>query len=103
MDFTATFYNNGVASTGKRPGDPGYGQTASGRFTEHGLTIAVDPSIIPLGSFVEVKFPDGRIETRRADDTGGAIKGNKIDIYYDAHDSRLRELGRQNVQVRRIK
>lgn len=79
--FTATYYDNDFQSTGKTPDHPAYGITASGRPTKEGVSIAVDPTVIPLGTWVEIKYPDGRIEQRRADDTGGAIKGHKIDIY----------------------
>lgn len=80
-DFVATYYDANEPSTGKKPGDPGYGITASGKKVEAGVTIAVDPNVIPLGSWVLVKYPDGTTEKRRADDTGSAINGNKIDIY----------------------
>lgn len=60
----------------------GIGQTASGAQTEVGTTIAVDPNIIPLGSMVYVEG----IGLRIAQDTGGAIKGNKIDILLPTHD-----------------
>jgi 3D (Asp-Asp-Asp) domain-containing protein len=42
--------------------------------------IAVDPRVIPLGSRVYIEFPDGHGVYARAEDTGGAIKGNRIDI-----------------------
>ena len=90
MDFKATFYNDS-------------GTTKSGRQTQNGVTIAVDPNVIPLGSWVEVKFPDGRIERRRADDTGRLIKQNKIDVYVARSTSEAMELGLQNVQIRVIK
>lgn len=76
--------------------------TASGRYTQHGLTISVDRNVIPLGTYVELKYPDGRTEIRRADDTGGAIKGNKIDIFMDVSTQRLYELGKHQVQLRVI-
>ena len=43
---------------------------------EIGRTIAVDPEVIPLGSEVMI---DGHIYI--AEDTGGAIKGKKIDMF----------------------
>jgi 3D (Asp-Asp-Asp) domain-containing protein len=52
------------------------GRTASGRYTEHGI-IAVDPRVIPLGSRVHVPGYGWAI----AADTGGAIKGRKIDLW----------------------
>ena len=45
-----------------------------------GRTIAVDPEVIPYGTKVLI---DGH--TYIAEDTGGAIKGNKIDIFVDSH------------------
>lgn len=79
--FIATYYDSNFASTGKSPGHPAYGITASGEKVQSGVTIAVDPRIIPLGSWVEIQYPNGQIEKRKATDTGGAIKGNRIDIY----------------------
>lgn len=79
--FKATYYDAGYLSTGKQPGDPLYGITRSGRPVQEGITVAVDPTVIPLGSWIEIQYPDGRIEKRRADDTGGLVKGRHIDIY----------------------
>lgn len=59
--------------------------TASGEKAEAGKTIAVDPDVIPYGT--EVKIGD---HTYIAQDTGGAIKGSKIDVYYDDHDAALK-------------
>lgn len=67
--------------------------TASGAIAQTGTTIAVDPSVIPYGS--EVKIND---HTYIAQDTGGAITGNRIDIYFDDHQTAL-EFGRQRAEV----
>ena len=56
--------------------------TASGARAEEGVTIAVDPDVVPIGTQVRI---DGHIYT--AQDTGGAIKGNKIDIYMESHEA----------------
>ncbi len=53
-------------------------QTALGVRSRHLVTCAVDPNIIPLGSFIEV----GDL-TLHAVDTGSAVKGHVIDIFYD--------------------
>jgi len=72
--------------------------TATGRMpvrNEGGLsTIAVDPSVIPLGSKVFVEGYGYAI----AADTGGAIKGNKIDIYLNS-SSECNNWGRRSVNV----
>ena len=54
--------------------------TASGERAEAGKTIAVDTSVIPFGT--EVKIGD---TVYTAQDTGSAVKGNVIDIYFDSH------------------
>ena len=60
------------------------GITATGTRATAGRTIAVDKSVIPLGSSVNI---NGHIYT--AEDTGGAIKGNRIDIYFSNHAEAL--------------
>ena len=65
--------------TGKSPSDNGYGLTATGTVATPNRTIAVDPSVIPLGS--EVLIGD---TTYIAEDTG--VKGNCIDVFVNSHD-----------------
>ncbi|MEK4355493.1 ubiquitin-like domain-containing protein [Paenibacillus sp. FSL M7-1455] len=70
-----------VSMTAYSAGEPGIGtRTATGTRVTEGRTIAVDPNVIPLGWWVYIEG----IGFRRAEDTGGAIKGNKIDLYYDS-------------------
>jgi 3D (Asp-Asp-Asp) domain-containing protein len=101
--FKATYYNAGYASTGKTKASKEYGITASGRTVKKDVTIAVDPNVIPLGTWVEIKYSDGSTEFRRADDTGSAIHGNKIDIYREEKDSTLMAMGIDKVQIRILK
>ncbi|MCY7794114.1 3D domain-containing protein [Bacillus spizizenii] len=63
--------------------------------------IAVDPSVIALGSTVEVKQADGTTFEAVAQDTGGYIKGAKIDVLV-ANEADAVQFGRQSVQVRVI-
>ena len=60
------------------------GVTATGTQATAGRTIAVDPKVIPLGTEVII---DGQAYI--AEDTGGAIKGNKIDIFCDSHEEAI--------------
>lgn len=56
------------------------GRTASGKMPRANHTIAVDTRRIRLGTKIRI----GNI-TYVAEDTGGAIKGNNMDIYYSSH------------------
>lgn len=80
-NVTLTAYSAGVASTGKDTDHPDYGITASGTRVKEGRTIAVDPKVIPIGWWVYIEG----IGFRRAEDKGSAIKGNKIDVYFDSN------------------
>lgn len=84
---------------GKKETDPAYGITASGRKAEPYLSIAVDPDIIPLGSTVYIDYGDGIEHVYRADDTGSAINGLKIDICVSSHEEAL-NLGVKTASVR---
>jgi 3D (Asp-Asp-Asp) domain-containing protein len=79
-NVTLTAYSAHFASTGKSEGMPQYGITFTGTKVQEGKTIAVDPKVIPLGWWVYIEG----IGFRRAEDKGSAIKGNKIDVYYDS-------------------
>ena len=62
-----------------------FGHTKSGAMAESNLTISVDPDVIPLGAVVYVEGLGVRI----AQDTGGAISGKRLDIYFDTHQEAL--------------
>ena len=74
LNVTATAYAPGPHDNGKW-----------GNMTHIGTTvrpgiIAVDPKVIPLGARLYIQYADGHGAYVTAEDTGGAIKGNKIDI-----------------------
>jgi 3D (Asp-Asp-Asp) domain-containing protein/flavin-binding protein dodecin len=77
--FTITAYSNHFKSTGKRKGDPAYGITASGKKTTEGVTIAADWRVLPKGTIVWIEG----VGQREVQDTGSAIKGKKIDLYFE--------------------
>lgn len=60
------------------------GITSTGTKATAGRTIAVDPQNIPYGTKVIING-----NTYIAEDCGGAIKGNRIDIYFDTHQEAL--------------
>ena len=75
------------------------GITASGAHATPYSTVAVDPSVIPLGAVLLVDYGDGAgLRRYRAEDTGGAIKGNRIDLCVGSHAEAL-QLGRRTATV----
>lgn len=71
------------------------GITASGRRVDYngGKFVAADTSILPFGTRVSIPgYHDGEIV--EVIDRGGAIKGNKLDVYFDCHQV-ARQWGRQ--------
>mgnify|MGYP004562010467 CR=1 FL=1 len=72
----------------------GYGTiTATGAKAKSNHTIAVDPKIIPYGTIVIINGIE-----YMAEDCGGAIKGNRIDIFFDSHEETLK-FGKRNLEV----
>lgn len=69
------------------------GYTATMTLATADRTIAVDPKVIPYGSEVLING-----KTYIAEDCGGAIKGNRIDVYHDSHAEAL-EFGVQYANV----
>jgi len=74
-----------------RPNGIVYG--AIGEELKEGYSIAVDPEVIPYRTEVII---DGK--TYKAQDCGGAIKGNRIDVYFEDHDDAL-EFGVKHTEV----
>lgn len=77
--FKVTAYCPCVKCCGKDDGI-----TATGTVATAGRTIAVDPTQIPYGSKVILNG-----HTYIAEDCGGAIKGNKIDMFFNTHEEAL--------------
>ncbi len=73
------------------------GITAIGRPAGHGI-VAVDPSVIPLGTRLYIPGYGFAI----AGDTGGAIVGNRIDLGFNSYSDAMR-FGRREVIVYRLK
>ncbi|MBQ8606525.1 MAG: G5 domain-containing protein [Clostridia bacterium] len=80
-------------------GDDGGNITATGIRPHRGV-VAVDPNVIPLGTKLYIESSDGSYVygTAVAADTGGAIKGNKIDLFLTS-ESEVRSFGRRTVNV----
>lgn len=83
--FELTAYCNCYSCCGEWSGGP----TATGVMPQAGRTIAVDPNVIPYGTKVLI---NGNVYV--AEDCGGAIVGNRIDVYFGSHSEAL-DFGRQ--------
>lgn len=96
-DVLLTHYCICEKCCGKTPDHPAYGITASGRTAEPYISVAVDPDVIPLGSTVWLEFDGWKLECR-ADDTGSAISGARIDLCVPSHSEAI-ERGIQHITV----
>ncbi|MCM1082690.1 MAG: 3D domain-containing protein [Clostridium sp.] len=94
-DFTLTAYCPCTICCGQwsNPANP---TTASGTTATAGRTIAADTSRFPFGTQLVI---NGQVYT--VEDVGGAIQGNKIDIYFNTHQEAI-NFGRQSAQVYRV-
>jgi 3D (Asp-Asp-Asp) domain-containing protein len=93
MEMTVTAYTAGPESTGKRPGDKGYGITFAGTQARTGV-CATDPDYIPLGTSL---FVEG-YGYCHAEDIGGAVKGYHVDVFMEDLNEAL-EFGREKRKV----
>lgn len=93
----ATGYTAGVESTGKTESHPAYGITKSGIKVHRGVysTVAADPDVFPMGTILYIPgYGYGVVA-----DTGAAIKGNRLDLYFDSVDEVYNEWGKRQLDV----
>lgn len=76
--FTAYAYCPCETCCGQWSGGP----TASGVMPEEGRTVAADWDVLPAGTEIYI---DG-VGWRTVEDTGGAIRGDTIDIFFERHE-----------------
>lgn len=86
-----------TAYTAECGGCSGSGRTASGRPAGHGV-VAVDPRVIPLGTHVYIPGYGHAV----AGDTGGAIRGHRIDLGFNSNRA-ANQFGRRAITVYLIK
>lgn len=91
--FKITHYCNCSICCGKYAG---MGLTASGAKLQAGITIAVDPKVISYGTKITING-----HTYIAQDCGGGVKGNHIDIYCSSHKEALAN-GTYTVEVFKV-
>lgn len=75
---------------------------SSGNISDGRQVIATDPGVIPTGSHVVITLGNGERIDAIAEDTGGNINGNRIDLLVETEAEAL-EFGRQSAQVDIIK
>lgn len=93
----ATGYTAGFESTGKNQGHPEYGITYSGVKVKRDLysTVAADLSVFPIGTILFIPgYGYGVVA-----DKGGAIKGNRVDLYYETVEDVYNEWGKKEIDV----
>jgi len=93
----ATGYTAGYESTGKKPGHPEYGITYSGVKVKRDLfsTIAADLDVFPIGTILFIPgYGYGVVA-----DKGSAIKGNRLDLYYNTVEDVYKQWGKKKVDV----
>ncbi len=98
---TATGYYAGIESTGKDKNHPQYGITYSGAKVVRGdySTIAADLNVFPLGTILFIPgYGYGVVA-----DIGSAIKGNKIDLYFENIEEIYSEWGKKSLDVYVVK
>jgi 3D (Asp-Asp-Asp) domain-containing protein len=88
MKFTATAYSV-------------QGETASGKQTREGRTVAADPAVIPLGSRIQVRGAGPYSGTYMVQDTGRKVGGRSIDFFI-ADPAEAKRFGKKPVMVRII-
>ncbi|MGA4718929.1 3D domain-containing protein [Fictibacillus nanhaiensis] len=97
VHVTATGYTAGQESTGKSKSHPAYGITKSGLKVRRDLysTIAADPAVFPIGTVLWIPgYGYGVVA-----DTGSAIKGNRLDLFYNTVDEVYKKWGKKNIDV----
>ena len=81
-EFTVTAYCGGECCCGVWADEDC--TTASGAEAVEGVTIAADTNILPFGTEIRLNG-----DTYTVQDTGGAIRGSRLDLYFDSHEDAL--------------
>ena len=88
-EFTVTAYCGCKIFNGKWTGSP----CKNGEYPQQGVTVACDPNVIPLNTYIEIEG----YGVRKCQDTGSKIINKRLDLYFDSHQEAL------NFGVKRIK
>jgi len=99
-NFIVTAYCPCEKCTGKNVGDPGYKEVAIStprqpKLAQEGRTVAADWEVLPPGTEIKIEGLQG---TYTVEDRGGAIKGRRLDLYFNLHND-ARAWGKQTHKV----
>ncbi|PTX59147.1 3D (Asp-Asp-Asp) domain-containing protein [Melghirimyces profundicolus] len=97
MVVTATGYTSGRESTGKDRSHPAFGLTRSGVQAQRGVlsTVAADPRVFPIGTLLYIPgYGYGVVA-----DTGNAIQGRRLDLYFDTVEEVYKQWGKKRVRI----
>ena len=97
LHFVATAYTAAEDECGKPVEHPDYGRTASGEMVRRGI-VAVDTDVIPMHSLIRIEGAGDLSGVYEVKDTGGAIKGNRIDIYVPTKHEAYK-FGKRDIKV----
>lgn len=75
------------------------GQTASGKMTREGRTVAADPAVLPIGTRIRVAGAGPYSGVYVVHDTGRKIDGREIDLFID-DPAEAKRFGKKPVRVR---
>jgi 3D (Asp-Asp-Asp) domain-containing protein len=73
--------------TYQTPGNGAHGSITKSGTTVHWGTVAVDPAVIPLGTRLMI---EGYDTVFIAEDTGGGVRGNHVDVFFNEYDAAVR-------------
>lgn len=94
LTMEVTAYTAGPESTGKNPGHPAYGLTASETRVREHHTLACPPSLA-FGTWIYIPYFDGLY---RCEDRGDAITEGHLDVYMRSVQEAL-QFGRRDLLV----
>jgi len=76
---------------------PARGITSRGHAPIEGCTVAVDPTVWPYGSLIDIE----RFGVRLASDCGQKVQGLHLDVFVDSHKKAI-QLGRRHLKARKF-
>ena len=93
-EFLVTAYCGCNSCNGIWTGSP----CKNGEYPQQGITVACDPNVIPLNTYIEIEG----YGMRKCQDTGSKIKKFRLDLYFSSHQEALK-FGKKTLKVYKAK